>query len=77
VAPYPAAPDPVGGDFEGEYRHRDAVLLHDQAGLAVDRALQERHVGVPELGDLDPGPRDLLTNCSNFPGRNYSNEPLL
>ena len=34
-------------------------LLDDQAGLAVDRALQNRDVGCPG-GDFDVGARDLL-----------------
>ena len=39
--------DPVAREAEREHRDRDAVLLGDQAGLAVDRTLQDRHVRVP------------------------------
>jgi hypothetical protein len=42
VAYYPDVLDPVAGDIEREHRHGDAVLLRDQAGLAVDRTLAER-----------------------------------
>jgi len=52
--------DPVASDVEREHRHGDAVLLSDQAGLAVDGAFQEHNVAERPVGDLDPGPRDLL-----------------
>src|SRR5260370_29577413 len=60
VAYYPDVLDPIAGDVEREHRHGDAVLLSHQAGLAVDRALQERHVAGRPAGDFDPGARDLL-----------------
>jgi hypothetical protein len=47
VAYGPDVRDPVGSDVEREHRHGDAVELSDQAGLAVDRALQDRHAGCP------------------------------
>src|SRR6266568_8647629 len=60
VAYYPDVFDPVAGDVEREHRHGDAVFLSDHAGLAVDRALVERHVARRPVGELDPGARDLL-----------------
>src|SRR5262249_2330269 len=42
--------DPVPCDVERGHRHGDAVLLSDQAGLAVDRALQDRQAGCPVGG---------------------------
>src|ERR1041384_5419998 len=41
VAHRPDVPDLVARDVEGEHRHGHAVLLGDQARLAVDRALQQ------------------------------------
>ena len=38
VAYDPDVLDPVVGDLERKHGHGDAVLLGDQAGLAVDRA---------------------------------------
>jgi hypothetical protein len=55
----PDALDPVAGDVERAHRHGDAVSLSDQAGLAVDRALQDRQVGC-RAGDIDAGARDLF-----------------
>jgi hypothetical protein len=52
--------DPVARDGEGEDGHGDAVLLGDQAGLAVDRVLQDRHVAGGPVGDIDDIARDLL-----------------
>jgi hypothetical protein len=52
--------DPVAGEVEREDRHCDAALLSDQAGLAVDRALEERHVARRAAGEFYPGARDLL-----------------
>ena len=54
VADCPDVLDPVARDVEGEHRHGDAVLLGDQAGLAVDRALEERQAGCP-AGDVGAG----------------------
>ena len=51
--------DPVAGDVERHHHHGDAVLLGDQAGLAVDRALQDRQAECP-AGDIDVEARDLL-----------------
>src|SRR5215471_15917111 len=49
--PYcPDVLDPVPCDVERGHRHGDAVLLSDQAGLAVDRALQDRQAGCPVDG---------------------------
>ena len=49
--PYgPDVLDPVTVDVEREHRHGDAVLLSHQAGLAVDRALQDRHVAGGPFG---------------------------
>jgi hypothetical protein len=55
----PDMPDPVAGDLEREHRYGDAVLRGDQAGLSVDRALQDRQVGCG-AGDFGAGARDLL-----------------
>jgi hypothetical protein len=44
VAYCPDVGDPAACDVECEDGHGDAVLLSDQAGLAVDGALQEPHV---------------------------------
>jgi hypothetical protein len=52
-------PDPPVCDLEREHRHGDAVLLGDQAGLAVDRALQDRQAGWP-AGEVGQVARDLL-----------------
>jgi hypothetical protein len=60
VAHRPDAPDPVAGDVEREHRDGGPVNLRDQAGLAVDRSLQERRVSGRPLGEFDPGARDLL-----------------
>ena len=51
--------DLLAFDVEGENRHSAAVLLSDQAGLTVDRTLQERHVWRP-AGDIDEDARDPL-----------------
>jgi len=45
--------DPVACDVERVHRHGDAVALGDQAGLAVDRALQDRQAGA-RLADGKP-----------------------
>ena len=55
VAYGPDVLDPVACDVEREHRHGDAVLLGHQAGLAVDRAFQERQVAGCPAGDIDPG----------------------
>ena len=60
VADDPDAPDAVGCDVEGEDGDDDAVLLDDEAGLAVDGALEERRVAGDAATDLDPGAGDLL-----------------
>jgi len=52
--------DPVAREVEGQHRHGGAVLLSDQARLAVDRPLRERQAGCP-AGEVDAGARDLLT----------------
>jgi hypothetical protein len=47
--------DPVSCDLERVHRHGDAVALGDQPGLAVDRALAERHArgrAVEQGGDV-------------------------
>jgi hypothetical protein len=65
VADGPDVLDPVVGDVEREHRHGDAVLLGDQAGLAVDRALQERQAGC-DAGDIEGGAaRDALAQAGN------------
>jgi hypothetical protein len=51
--------DPVAEDLEREHCYGDAVLLGDQARLAVDRTLQERQSGC-DAGDFGAGARDLL-----------------
>jgi hypothetical protein len=56
VAYRPDVPDPVARDLEREHRDGDAVLLGDQAGLAVDRTLHERQAGY-RPGDVDAGAR--------------------
>src|SRR5260370_793197 len=60
VAYGPDVLDPGACDLEGEHRHGDAVLLSDQAGLAVDGPFEERSVAGCPAGDFDPGARDLL-----------------
>ena len=55
----PDAGDLVAGDLECVHHHGDAVLLGYQAGLAVDRAFQERQAGCL-AGDGRAGARDLL-----------------
>ena len=60
VAYCPDVRDPVACDVEREHRHGDAVLLGHQAGLAVDRVLQDRHVAGCPVGDIDDIARDLL-----------------
>ncbi len=60
VADGPDVLDPVAVDVEREHRHGDAVLLGYQAGLAVDRALQDRHVSGAPFGQVDNVARDLL-----------------
>jgi hypothetical protein len=47
VADCPDVCDPAACDVERVHRHGDAVLLSDQAGLAVDRALQDRQARCP------------------------------
>ena len=59
VAYRPDVGDPVASDLERVHRHGDAVQLGDQAGLAVDRALQDRQARC-SAGDLDVGAGDLL-----------------
>src|SRR5271156_579878 len=59
VAYGPDVLDPVAGDLEREHRHGDAVLLGDQAGLAIDRALQESQARCP-ADDIEGGAGDLL-----------------
>src|SRR5690348_6237562 len=59
VAYRPDVLDPVVGDVEREHRYGDAVLLRDQAGLSVDRPLQDFHVRCP-AGEIDQVTRDLL-----------------
>src|SRR5215469_15762680 len=54
VAYGPDVLDPVAGDLEREHGNGDVVLLGDQAGLAVDHALQDRQVR-REPGDLEAG----------------------
>jgi hypothetical protein len=51
--------DPVACEVEREHRHDDAVQLGDQSGLAVDRALQDRH-GAMAAGQEDAGARDQV-----------------
>ena len=58
VADGPDVGDPVACDLEREHRNGDAVLLGDQAGLAVDRVLPERQARCP-AGNFDAGARDL------------------
>src|SRR5450755_637364 len=60
VAYCPDAGDPVSCDVEREHCHGDAVLLGYQAGLAVDRALQERHAAGCPAGDAGQVAGDLL-----------------
>src|SRR5260370_25833612 len=60
VAYGPDVLDPVACDLDGAHRHGDAVLLSDQAGLAVDGPFEERPVAGCPAGDFDPGARDLL-----------------
>jgi hypothetical protein len=60
VAYCPDVLDPVARDGEREHRHGDAISLSDQAGLAVDRALQESHVAGCPAGEIDEVARDLL-----------------
>src|SRR5438874_5935448 len=47
-------------DLERVYRTGDAVQLSDQAGLAVDRALQEPHVAGCSGGEVGQVAGDLL-----------------
>ena len=62
VADGPDAADAVAGagvgEVEREDGHHDAVLLDDQAGLAVDGAFEERGGADDAVGDLDPGAGD-------------------
>src|SRR6266536_4534895 len=51
--------DPVASDIERQHHRGDALLLSHQAGLAVDRTLQDRQVGYLS-DDTDQGARDLL-----------------
>ena len=51
--------DPVACDLERVHRHGDAVQLGHQAGLAVDRALQEPHVAACCAGEIGQVARDL------------------
>jgi hypothetical protein len=59
VADCPDVLDPVVGDVEREHGYGDAVLLTNQAGLAIDRALQEGQARCP-AGDIEGGASDLL-----------------
>src|SRR5260370_23744108 len=59
VAYRPDVRDPVACDVECVHRHGGAVLLGDQAGLAVDRALQDRQPCCP-AGEVEQVARDLL-----------------
>src|SRR5215831_18191056 len=56
----PDVRDPVACYVEGQHCRGDAVSLSDQAGLAVDPALQDREAGCP-VGEIDAGARDLLS----------------
>ena len=40
-------------------------MLSDQAGLAVDRTLQDREAGCP-VGEIDADARDLLPACDRL-----------
>src|SRR5215218_5271355 len=59
VSHYPDIRDAPFCDREREHRVGDAVLLSDKAGLAIDRAFQDRHGG-PPAGEVDAGARNLL-----------------
>src|SRR5829696_6189119 len=59
VAHRPDARDPVARELEREHGDGDAVLLADQAGLAVDRTLQDGEAGCGPA-DPDAGARDRL-----------------
>jgi len=52
--------DPVAREGEREHRHSDAILRSDQAGLAVDRVLQQPHAAGCPAGDARDVARDLL-----------------
>src|SRR5271169_2110740 len=56
---YPDVLDPVACEVEGHHRHDDAVLLSDEARLAVYRALQDCQTGCP-AGEIGGGAGDLL-----------------
>ena len=60
VAYGPNVVDPATREAEREDRHDDAVLLGYQAGLAVDRVLEERHAAGWPAGQPDEVARDLL-----------------
>lgn len=59
VAYRPDASNPPTCDLERDHGHGNARLLDDQAWLAVDRALEDRHRGCAR-GDFDIGARDLF-----------------
>src|SRR6516162_1009875 len=59
VAYRPDVGDPAGGHSEREHRGGRAASLNHQAGLPVDRAFQDRHVGYL-AGDAEGVPRQLL-----------------
>src|SRR5262245_19904574 len=59
VAYGPDVADPAADDLERHHRLGDAVTPRHQAGLAVDRAFQERDVGLPG-GDVEHQASDLL-----------------
>ena len=69
VAHCPDVGDPVVCDVEREHRDGDAVLLGCQAGLAVDRALQHRHVAGCSGRQLGQVARDLLGAFSYAQGQ--------
>src|SRR6202042_3965254 len=60
VANRPDVRDPVASDIERDHGHGDAVLLGDQAGLAVDHALQDRQVAGRPAGQASDVARNLL-----------------
>src|SRR6201994_4455693 len=60
VAYRPDVRDLVTRDLEREHGHGDAVFLGHQAGLAVDRALQDRQAAGYPAGDVGQGAGHLL-----------------
>ena len=60
VAHGPDVGDPVACEAEREHGHGGAVLPGDQARLAIDRALEERHAGRCPPDQIGQEPRDLL-----------------